>query len=573
MNRREAAAILLGVLGAAGLASCGPMRSPRVALGDGGAPTLVPSSPRIDAIPGRPLVTPVRVEGPLPGSTEPVLTLADGTRIPGRLYWIGIRPDPLGLTGWLPAADRWVVTPVTEGAIPESIGAWHLVADIPPNAAGQAVRLGGRTIPVNWLADPDTLCPDSANPASWEPWRAPDQAAEPDADLLTPEWRSPLRRWRARLATGTLGDALPGPRAWQLQGDPAPLDSLAELTDARWRVGLARLWYADADTSRRLIARLAQTLEISPGIHAPAWPVSQPQLDSLLSDLLESTHTGPALTRRASAWLDSLPRAAAWVADDAAGLLGAASEPLVRIRATMLDRKAALLWVTGAGGQRVGEPQALEPGRIAEVEQVVSRGEPRTGGAAFTVRCGDDAIGVAARETAAIRPPGASCGPLMLDWTLEAWADSDPAVGALPPPEWATGVLIFRDDSGASPSGWSVFVECAAANDGADEVSLAFGQRGGAASVLHVSRAGVLRDDAHPEEDSLLPVAEEGDRWSVTVPVPQDAVEPGEILRVGVVRRDPRRVRTAWPRRMMPWEREPARAAIDLKTWSGLRGS
>lgn len=586
LTRREAGATMLGLLGA-GLTSCGPVRAPRVRLGGKGAARLSVSSPRIDAVPGRMLVMPVRVDGPLPGSTAPRLTLAGGGEILASLVWIGLETDAAAWSGWLPSVERWVVTPVSEGAIPASVGAWHVVADLPPDAAGQSLRLAERTIPVNWLAAPEDLRPGTVEDGGeWAPWGVPEGSPEPDPGLLASEWSSPLRRWRARLATGGLGAPPPVRGLWQVRGDPAVLDGLADLVEARWRVGLARLWYADAEASRQLLARLARTVEFSPGVHAPAWPANQPMLDSLLTDLLDPGHTGEALVTRTQAWIEALPHAAAWVADDAAGLLGADSEPLVQLRAACLADQPLLMWVGGRDGLRVGEPQVLEPGRVGEVAVATGLGSPLTGASGFAVRCGGETLSIAAREAISIRPPGASCGPLLHDWTLESWSSSQPGAGATPGAGWTAGVLVFRDDSVAGGSGWSAFVECAADRlsespsgwlsdpvSGApvsDEVTLCFGQRGSSAAVLRVSRDGVLHNDRLSGGETVLEVADEGDRWSVSVPIPREAIEPGGMVRLGLTRRDARGVRTAWPRRMMPWESEPPRAAIDLKTWSGF---
>ncbi len=591
LTRRQAGATILGLLGAH-LTACGPIRPPRVKPGRKGAARLGITSPRIDAVPGRLLVIPVQVAGTVPDSTIPRLTLAGGREIEASLVWIGIETDAAAWSGWLPQVTQWVVTPVSDGAIPASVGAWHVVAHPPADAAGQSLRLGEQTVPVNWLAAPEDLRPGTVSEEqTWAPWRTPEDAVEPDASLLAPEWRNPMLQWRARLVTGSLGlsrwSGSPNrvPRSvWQVKGDPAVLDGLAELIESRWRVGLARLWYADPDACDRLLARLARTVECAPGpgtkfsqpINAPAWPTSQPVLDSLLTDLLDPVFTGDSLAARSNAWLDALPQAAAWVADDAAGLLGTNSEPAVQLRAACLDDKPILLWVSGRDGLRVGEPQTLEPGHISEVSAPVGQGSPMTGARGFIVRCGNHKVTLAAREVRAVRPPGASCGPLLHDWTLESWAASQPRAGATPDAEWAAGVLVYRDDSGASTSGWSAFVECASPEHDKqteprlDEVGVWFGQRGTPAAVLHISRDGTLRNERKPKDTTPLEVADQGSRWSVSVPIPREALEPGGILRLGLTRRDPRGVRTAWPRRLMPWDNEPARAAINLKTWSGL---
>ena len=621
LSRREASALLL-LLGAGGLGaltSCGPVKAPRVSLGGSTQPRLVPTSARVDVVPGRTLVTPVRVDGPISGAARPQLRLADGREVEASLVWIGVEPDVRSWSSWLPAFERWVVSPASDGAIPASLGAWHLVAALPADAGTQPLELNGRAIAVNWLADPDTLRPTNA-PGDWEPWRLNADSPQPDAQLLAPEWRSPLRLWHARLVTTSLGRPTATPGIWQVRGESGVLDRLAELIEARWRVGLARLWYADETVCRRLLTTLGRTVEITPGTHAPAWPTDPSALDALLIDLLDPRLKGRALWVRAAAWIEAMPQTAVWVEDDAAELLGDTSEPLVRIRAAGLGESPELVWVSGAGDYRVGEPKALEPGGVVEVAVPAAAGRSVTGGRSFTVRCGVQAKSVAARELYAIRPPGMRCGPLYLDWTLAAWTSSQPGAGDLTGPEYSAVVLLYKDISGAGTSGWAAFIECAApappapttpttptapisvieggSADGVasgaeattalagepevvrtrpdaapDELTLWFGQRGRSAAVLRVSRTGVVREDGVDGAGTTYPVADEGNRWSVSVPVPAAAIEPGQIVRLGLTRVDPRGVRTAWPRRLMPWDIEPARAAIDLKTWSGLSES
>lgn len=621
LSRRDANALLLilgsclGVGGLGGLTSCGPVRPPRVSLGRSTRPKLVPTAARIDAVPGRTLVMPVRVEGPISGSADPRLTLADGRDLSAVLVWIGVEADARDWSGWLPGFERWVVAPSGDSSIPASIGAWHIVAALPVDSDARPLKLNGRALSINWITDPDTLRPAAARGA-WEPWTIRSDAPQPDARQLAPEWRSPFRLWHARLVTTSLGRKAATPGLWQVKGDPTVLDRLADLTEAKWRVGLARLWYADAAACAQLLGALGRTVELAPGMHAPAWPTDADLLDSLLADLLDPKLTGTALAVRARVWVEALPRAAVWIEDDAAGLLGQTSEPLVRIRAAGLGDEPQLIWTTGTDDLRVGEPEMLAPGKAVEIAVPAGAGRVRTGGRSFTVRTSSQVLTVAAREILPIRPPGMRCGPLLYDWTLAAWSRSQPRTRAVPDAPHAAAVLVYRDLSGASESGWAAFVECAsptqtdAPNDDhrpaipgtmidsgtksdaqplaadarvssptrpdesmGDELSLWFGQQGRSAAVLRISRSGVLRDDQSPGTEARLEVTDEGDRWSVSVPVPLAAIEPGQVLRLGATRRDPRGVRTAWPRRLMPWDREPARVAIDLKTWSGLAGS
>lgn len=611
LTRRDAGAAIamlgagfaLGVCG-----SCGPVKSPRVSVRGSTRPRLVPTVGRVDVVPGRTLVTPVRVEGPISAEAAPRLRLEGGRELDASLVWIGVETDTQAPSTWLPAFERWVVAGPGDSAIPASIGAWHLVAEMPADPSARGLELNSRTVAVNWLADPDTLRPANAD-EQWQPWTIGTALPQPDPQLLAPEWRSPLRLWHARLVATSLGRAGSTPGIWRVRGDPTILDRLAALIEARWQVGLARLWYADGGVCRQLLDTLGRTTELAPGTHAPAWPTDADALDALLFDLLDPRLKGAALADRARAWIESMPQSVAWVEDDAAELLGQESEPLVRLRTANLGSDPQLVWTSGDRDFRVGEPTTVAAGAVAEIAVPAGAGVPITGGRTFTVRCGDEASTVAAIERIPIRPPGVQCGPLLRDLTLNSWLEAD-STGGVPDVASVSAVLLYRDLSGSSPSGWSAFVECAApavapaapapatapaadadtsdalaaALDDAgvvpsrvevpdDEVVLWFGRRDRSAAVLRVHRTGVVRDDRSPGNETVYEVTDEQDRWSVSVPVPREAIEPGQMLRLGITRQDARGERTSWPRRLMPWQDEPSRVAIDLKTWNGLPGS
>jgi hypothetical protein len=526
----------------------------------------------VDLIPGAPLLIPVRVEGALPGSFEPTIVLSDGRELGASLVWIGVQIDPASSGGWVPSVDRWVVAHASEGAIPASAGSWHVLGRVPADAAGQAVRLGERSLRASWLVSPEALRPGGVPGGEvWEPWRRPAGSAMPSSDLLAPEWRSPLRRWRARLVTTGLDAPAPIEGIWPVLGPRAPLDAMADLIEARWRVGLARLWYADGSGCARLLARLSRTVALAPGIDAPAWPAEQASLDLLLADLLDPGLSGAPLVARSDAWMRSLPEAAAWIDDDAASIHGETGSPIASIRTAALGPSPSMLWIEGQRGLRVGDPQPLEPGAVVDVRTEVRRGSPHAGDRAFQVHAGDEVVEVVARDAEEIRPPGARCGPLLHDWTLAAWTASEPGRGGAAAQAWGAAAMLYRDDSGASDSGWSIYIECAREIDeGSDTVRIWFGPRGAATATLRAASDGTVRDERAGGEEILLGVSQARGKWSMSVPVPRAALEPGGVVRLGLTREDARGVRTAWPRRLMPWEDEPSRAAIDVRAWSGL---
>lgn len=358
---------------------------------------------------------------------------------------------------------------------------------------------------------------------------------------------------------------------WPARGDRAVLDRLADLVEARWQVGLARLWYADPSAARSMVSRLLRTVEMGPGLHAPAWPADQSSLDALLADLLDPGLTGSALAGRASAWMRSLPRTTAWVADDCVQLAG--GRPIASIRAASFDADPVLLWVSGENGRRLDDPEPLLPSRVAAKLAPVEFGEPATGARSFTVHRGEESSRLLVGEGQAVKPPGARCGPFVHDWTLDAWAMGAPLARAARAGVWSTVALLLRDDSGASASGWMVYLECSRGSQAAnapDTVGLWFGPRGGSLASLELSSLGELRSELDASGDVLLAVSDTPRVWSVAVPVPERAIEAGALLRMGFTRTDGGGIRTAWPRRLFPWEVEPPRRLFRLDEWDGF---
>ncbi len=626
LGRRQAACLLGMGLWSFGmgwpLAGCGPIGAPRIAPVGKGSPQLQPLLDRIDAIPGEPLVFPVNIVGPMPAGEQLTITLADKRTIESSLLWIGIRSDRTVSTtasgpGWLPRLGQWVVSPVSAGAIPASVGAWYVRCHMPPDARGREILLGRNRIAVNWLNPPAALVPRSLKRGDiWEPWSRPSQVASPDAMLLEPEWKNPLRLWRARLCTVGLatpdpsqGNLVPGTTRglWEVQGDRQVLDDMAAMVEARWRVGLARHWFASNEQSHALRTMLLATATLGDHTIAPIWPVKQDDLDSLLDILLSPELTDNAMIEQVALWMDRQRRLFVWVEDDASDsdaflqptpterspYEAASQTPFsVTLAAVLRSDRPELLWIADNSGRRVGDPQTIEPGKAVRLRVDPSAGQPEFQGSLMTLYHGRKEEHVSVRSIMDVKPPGAQIGPLRADESLANWAmraeessNATPSVDA----RFACVGLLMADDSGHSPSGWSLYLECAFPDDAKlspidDQVQLFFGS----ATIAPVSESPLraaqvlVRVDATgrmvvidqhdmstvPKTQTWqLPVARSNDRWSATIPIPASAIESERWLRLGIVRSVARAGRFAWPEPMLPWQQSPARAAFRLDSW------
>src|SRR5690349_2616548 len=111
----RAATHLLVILAVALLTACGVRQAAR-------APGLLPAESRIDAVPGRVLVLPVDIEGPLDPAAPLSVLLDDGRNLPAALYWISVSASGAARTDWLPAEGLWSSTRAGADARPPGLG-------------------------------------------------------------------------------------------------------------------------------------------------------------------------------------------------------------------------------------------------------------------------------------------------------------------------------------------------------------------------------------------------------------------------------------------------------------------
>ncbi len=418
--------------------------------------------------------------------------------------------------------------------------------------------------------------------------------------------RSPMVRWRARLAAG---EPLLAEQAGDAFAD-ATLEGLARTTEREWAGVLARLNEADAELASRFASRLAGVVDIGEGVEIPVWPAdanSGVAMESLLADVLRAGADRDRVARIAEAWLTAQPVGGAVVIDDAAAidLRSGLTFPSVLL-ANLSDQPAAAM----ASRVETADPEMLrlEPfaavfASVGAAAKVEDGGDPRrrTGMEAMRdgvaqrtmadVRVGDwRGKRAVVGEIAKIRPPGMDIGPLLSDWTQQTFlaaAMDETSRGEMQISSSVSGFggrLKPADDQGgaAGPGRWLIMFEIVRPTGGSDgakkedrsELVLSFGPRGGTASQsLRVLADGSLFEVRNGQAMAAgnATMKRSGDRTFYWVPVPSAAIEAGKVLRVGLVRIDEKGRRSAWPRPMLPWQTEPGRIAVDLSSWSPVK--
>lgn len=571
-----ARAIARGVVGGIGaLVGCSAPADVAPGLGPG---EIVPLESRIDALPGRMLLIPVRAGSD--ASERVRIELENGRVLDGRLWRIVVSSDS-SASSWLAPAGAWRAEPF--GARAESPGgagdaspgtalASPMVSvDLPVGASGRWISVGGARVRLNVLGSleaPGTVSGREAVALGEGAAREPGVSGAL-ATLLEPERNSPLRRWRYRLLTRG------SPESGEPFADPV-IETLARQEEGRWSWALRALARADRALAQRVARRLVATADFGAGTVAPAWPPAAADAGSLLTDLLDPTLDGARKVARAEAFLLAQPATVAWVIDDAGTPEATSRRPMVEIAAANLSEKSVL----GAAviGSRLSGAEPREIGPLSVLRMFVPVPEEGTAESAVSVAVGSYRFTLPVLLTSlAGAPPGVSLGPLTPDYTLDTWQGGAPRATD---PAWATGAVLLKKDRS-----WRLFVECArpASAHGAaqeDTVRVWVGPTARPRLVMRVGESGY----AHAEQALSVPgatdpAANAGDpasgvtaasrptKWVCEVPIPDWCIEQDGVLRVGLERTDARGVRSAYPRPMLPWQGEPGRVMVQTGAW------
>lgn len=586
-----AAALVAVMLASAGCGLFGDTDAalPPLKAGPAGFPNLVES--RIDAVAGKTLVIPLRVD---PDERLPDLvdaTLEGGKTIPAAVRWISIRVGTSELASWLPPSGSWKSVPASEASPGQ--GLFVLVLELPADAAGQGITIGRRWIAVNWLPAPSVYA--IANKVRFEPAAGADQLhADSTRRLLEPEMRSPVRRWRYRLLVDGLNpSATPAsPDGVPLRFDDPVIEALAQQAEARWALAIARLAAADHLLAKRLITRLAAQAAFPDCSAVPVWTVSQSELDTLLTDLLDPRRSVAQTAEIARTWLGSQPAAVAWLEDGSAERLAAAGAlpggTAAHVGVVNLLDKPVLVFASRDEAAGIGRGEQPELATLAAMTAQVLAVRRAEGDPASTVVHAGSWTRVIdlAGDAGAVRPPGLRIEPFHSDWTLAAWQRGD--VNAIPRLAGApsTRAVLYQkpavspsnaDSPPASSPAWALFVECArpvakdpSTSNGAESVRVWLGPRIRPIAVWRVGEDGKVVDEGRragtPREIRAV-VRQIAAGWAAEIELPGEAIEPGGYLRLAIERTDSAGARWTWPAPTLPWQVQPAHAEIRTTDW------
>ncbi len=599
----------------------------------GASALVAPTDSVAVARPGHRLVLPVAVEPGFVPSAGALVRLDDGTRVTARLWWVSFRPAPWDqrvrastdpVRAWLAesagGAGGWSVWSATRGdlvrpmeaagVLAAEAGQWVLVADLPRNSKAQRLWVGETPgpgvvgVPIVWWTglEPEHLAlfgEDDAPMWSRSPWLTRSLAAAAV---------SPMTRWRAELLGAAMGRTVeaPGPSP-----DPV-LDLVGERLVVRWTAALLRLESVDPTLARRTLWTAAGVVDFGGAVVAPLWTDDSAELAALVAGVLDPTITDEQAAARAEAWLASRPQALAWVIDDAGAPEPTTQRPVVTVgvvNRTLITEPATIEAESSGGGAVFAATPPMSARRVSVPVPLAESG----GATRLNVRmCERTLVRAAAAAPTPVMPPGLRVGPLVRDWTQARFASA--AANPEPAPsemgvvdnDWSTAALLQRATpagppergNGAGGGGgrgvgdWMLYVECRvgavpdapedapATDPQRDSVRLWIGAFGAPLLVLRVTGdAKVELEDSRSRlgaDWATLTSATGGvtvrrtdTGWACWIPIPAGAVEADGTLRIALERTDPRGVRTAWPRAMLPWQREPGRAWADLGAWEG----
>jgi len=571
------------------------------------AQSVRPLSDRIDAIVAHPLVLPITVEDPKTIRTDLRVRLDDGRPVEAEAYFVWASSSG-STTGWTRGTPLWhlLTTDQFIKSPPVSSGTWIAMIDLPIDAVGQGIWFDETRYEPNWLPSPMRVILETSSRAHdgfWEPALNESRQSSPYIrDAITNLRADPFNRWRARLMTQgfspdisastnpvTTDRDLTAIHTELLQSDASHvLDNIADHFAARWQIILGRIWLIDPTVAHRLKHQLSRTASVDDQNKQiiPLWTNDTAQLTALAHDLLSPFVDDELRVERVDAWLDSQPSSMSWIIDDTGhptrkpfnlapqiGLLGLPDQSsestsgLVRIQSLGVAPQVLTL----SQGVMTQTTLVVPTNPIRNYAQVREARE-------INVQIGRQRSTLkAASNIPLASPPGVLVGPLLSDWTLDAFGSRQSGLGALPPSNQRVAGMVHRiaDINESDPrTGWRLYLECAIdpdANLADSSIQIWIGPMGSTRVSLTISRnLGLLESSSDPDipADPSFTSIIAGDRWIIEVRIPPQAISTDGFLILGLERTD-QDSHTSWPRRMMPWQTEPGRFAIDITGWLG----
>lgn len=556
------------------------------------AQNVTPTLDRIDAIVDRSLVLPVDVEDTGTLDSELDVRLDDGRSIDARLVRV-IAVPTLDPGAWTPPSAIWsAISPRrADLSIP---GRWIAIIDLPIDAVGQGIWIESERYEPNWLPAPQRVILETrgrADDGFWDPALSETEQSSPLVEHALSAMRAdPFARWRVELMTTGFSPERDGSSRADTQREldaifasiesadaHTVLDEIADHTKARWQIILGRLWLIDPGVARAMKHQLTRTAHIG-SARVPMWDDDSAELSALAHDLLSPFVNDDLRVERARGWLESRRHAVCWVVDDAgfAQRDPALLAPTIAFVALDESRGASLARfdsdsiresVQSAQEGTLSTHTLLAPStREYEYESITS---PRR----IDVRVASESFTLLTQGTIPIAsPPGIIVGPLLRDWTLSALRDARSAQGALPIAGHRTTGLLTRDGSPTEPGTWRLAIETDRPTPDSDiSIRVWVGPFSAPRAVwTFTSNLGLTESRMDPDiedepsvRDALTP-----SRWNIEIELPEGIVRDNELLLIGI-ERESDGIRSAWPRRMMPWDTEPGRFAIDVNGWLG----
>ncbi len=564
------------------------------------AQNVTPLSDRVDAIVAHPLVLPIKVEDPKQLRSGLRVRIDDGRPVESSAHFVYASFTNIS-TNWTRGTPNWTSITPSEylKSKPNSPGTWIALIDLPIDAVGQGLWIDETRYEPNWLPSPLRVILESSarsNDGFWNAALTQQQQSSPYIrDALTSLRADPFNRWRARLMSNGFNpnsNERTGPSTTDrdftaihtelLQSDSVSvLDQIADHFTARWQIILGRIWLIDPSVAHRLKHQLTRTATAD-NLLIPMWTNDTTQLSALAHDLLSPFVNDELRVERVTGWLAIQPAAMSWIIDDAGhpSRHPLMTSPTVGVLSINHDETAQLLRVQSRGIEPLVDqlPHAQMTTRTIAVSTPIDTKagqvtQPRT----IRTQIGHDRIELQSLGSIPLgSPPGIIVGPMLNDWTLNALSSRNSGLKLLPPNDKQIAGLIMRDApiiSSNTNEGWRLYLECAIdpKSDIDTQIRVWTGPMDDSRASWTISRElGMVEfrsDHDVPEETRIISTTDK-DRWIVQIDLPPQVLTIDGFLLIGLERID-QNTRSAWPRRMMPWQSEPGRFVIDTTNWTG----